>query len=106
MVEFFSQLLQRRRGIQATSIYRLAVAVASGRITWKQALSEARSLRVVAERADGDLIELDRQAQLEARSNLEFGLLLARLTVAAARAKGFEKVYVDLSLNLVEMLQR
>jgi tetratricopeptide (TPR) repeat protein len=106
MVDIFSQFLQRRRGIQGTSIYRLSVAVASGRISWKQALAEARSLRVVAELADGDLVELDRQAQFEARTNLEFGLLLARLTVAAARAKGFEKVYVDLSLNLVEMLQR
>src|SRR5690606_36363240 len=28
------------------------------------------------------------------------------LTVAAARTKGFEKVYVDLALNLVEMLER
>ncbi len=106
MVEYISQLLRRRRGVQATSIYRLAEAVANRRITWNQALSEARSPRAVADLADGDLIELDRQAHFEARTNLEFGLLIARLTVAAARAKGFEKVYVDLCLNLVEMLQR
>lgn len=106
MVDIISQFLRNRRGIQATSIYRLAMAVATGRISWHDALAEARAPRVVADLADGDLIELDRQAQFEARQNLEFGLLLARLTVAAARAKGFEKVYVDLSLNLVEMLQR
>jgi tetratricopeptide (TPR) repeat protein len=106
MVEYISQFLRRRHGIQGTSIYRLARAVATGRASWNQALAEARSLRVVAELADGDLIDLDRQAQLEARTNLDFGLLLGRLTVAAARAKGFEKVYVDLCLNLVEMLQR
>ncbi|CAN5622715.1 hypothetical protein BH23CHL2_BH23CHL2_06140 [soil metagenome] len=106
MVDIISQFLRNRRGIEATSIYRLAVVVATGRISWHDALAEARSPRVVADLADGDLIELDRQAQFEARQNLEFGLLLARLTVAAARAKGFEKVYVDLSLNLVEMLQR
>lgn len=106
MVEFISRYLQNRRGIQATSIYRLAVAVATGRMTWQAALNEARSPRVVADLADGDLIELDRRAHFEAQTNLDFGLLLARLTVAAARAKSFEKVYVDLSLNLVEMLQR
>ncbi len=106
MVEFISRYLQNRRGIQATSIYRLAVAVASGQLSWQAALDEARSQRAIADLADGDLIELDRRAHLEAESNLEFGLLLARLTVAAARAKPFEKVYVDLSLNLVEMLQR
>jgi len=106
MVEYISQLLRRRHGVQGTSIYRLAQAVATGRMSWQQALSEARSLPVVSELADGDLIDLERQAQLEARTNLDFGLLLGRLTVAAARAKGFEKVYVDLCLNLVEMLQR
>lgn len=106
MVDIISRFLRNRRGIQGTSIYRLAVAVATGRMSWRDGLAEARSPRVVADLADGDLIELDRQAQFEARTNLDFGLLLARLTVAAARAKSFEKVYVDLCLNLVEMLQR
>jgi tetratricopeptide (TPR) repeat protein len=106
MVDIISRYLQNRRGIQATSIYRLAVAVANGNLSWQAGLNEARTQRVVADLADGDLIELDRHAQFEAQRNLEFGLLLSRLTVAAARAKSFEKVYVDLSLNLVEMLQR
>ncbi|HLT17970.1 MAG TPA: hypothetical protein VKZ96_00835, partial [Thermomicrobiales bacterium] len=64
MVEYISQLLRRRHGVQGTSIYRLAQAVATGRMSWQQALSEARSLRVVSELADGDLIDLERQAQL------------------------------------------
>lgn len=106
MVEFLSRILGRRHGITGSPIYRLAVDVATGRITWEQALRHARSYRMASELADGDLIDLDRQAAFEAQRNAEFGLLLQRLTVAAARAKGFEKVYVDLSLNLVEMLER
>ena len=106
MVEIFHRFLENRRGIQGTSIYRLAVAVATGRMSWEAALNEARSRRGTADLADGDLVELDRRAQLEAQRDLDFGLLLARLTVAAARALGFERVYVDISLNLVEMLQR
>lgn len=105
MVEFFSRWLNRTRGIGSNPIYRLAVDVATGRVTWEQALAHARSHRMQAELADGDLMELDRQAEFEARSNLEFGLLISRLTVAAARAKGFEKVYVDLCLNLTKMLE-
>lgn len=106
MVEFLSRILGRRQGVTGSPIYRLAVDVATGRITWEQALRHARSYRMASELADGDLIDLDRQAAFEAQRNPDFGLLLQRLTVAAARAKGFEKVYVDLSLNLVEMLER
>ena len=106
MVHIFNRYLENRRGIKGTAIYRLAVAVATGNMPWQAALREARSPRVVGDLADGDLIQLDRQAQLEAQTNLDFGLLIARLNVAAARAKSFERAYVDLSLNLVEMLQR
>ncbi|MEZ4521064.1 MAG: tetratricopeptide repeat protein [Thermomicrobiales bacterium] len=106
MVDFISRVLRNRRGIEGTPVYRLAVAVTTGHMSWRDALAEARAPRVIADIADGDLIELDRMAQLKAQQNLDFGLILARLTVAAARAKGFEKVYVDLSLNLAEMLQR
>ena len=106
MVHIFNRYLENRRGIKGTPIYRLAVAVATGNMSWQAALNEARSPRTVGDLADGDLLLVDRQAQLEAQTNLDFGLLIARLNVAAARAKSFERTYVDLSLNLVEMLQR
>lgn len=106
MVEFFSRLLRQRRGITGSPIYRLAYDVATRRMSWEQALHTAQSYQIAAELSDGDLIELDRQAAFEAQTNLEFALLLERLTVAAARSKSFEKVYVDLALNLVEMLER
>lgn len=106
MVDIISRYLDSRRGIKGTSIYRIAVAVATGKLSWQAGLNEARSQRAVGNLADGDLALLDRQARFEAQTNLEFGLLLSRLTVAAARAKSLERSYVDLSLNLVEMLQR
>ncbi len=106
MVEIFSRMLRRHRGITGNPIYRLAVNVATGHMSWEQALAQAQSYRVAAQLSDGDLLDLDRQADFEAQTNMQFGLLLERLTVAAARTKGFEKVYVDLALNLVEMLER
>ncbi|MFW6075927.1 MAG: tetratricopeptide repeat protein, partial [Chloroflexota bacterium] len=101
-----SRILRQRRGVTGSPIYRLAVDVARNQITWDQAIRHAQSYRMASELADGDLIDLDRQAHFEAQTNPEFGLLIQRLTVAAARAKGFEKVYVDLAMNLVEMLEQ
>jgi tetratricopeptide (TPR) repeat protein len=106
MLDMFSGWLRGRQGITANPIYRLAVGVATGKLAYPQALAQAQSYPIVSRLADGDFIALDRQAEFEAEINLQFGLLLARLNVAAVRTKGFEKIYVDLSIGLSDLLQQ
>jgi tetratricopeptide (TPR) repeat protein len=105
MLEHFSRWLRRYKGIEANPVYRLAVEVATGKMTFEKALAGVQSYNVISGLADGDLIELDRQAEFEARTNFEFGLLLSQLNAAAARAKGFEKVYVDLCLRVADLFE-
>ena len=105
MLEQFSRWLRRYQGTEANPIYRLAVDVATGRMSFERALDAAESHNVNGRLADGDLIDLDQQVESEARGNLEFALTLARLNAATARAKGFEKVLVDLYLRIAELLE-
>lgn len=104
MLEQFSRWLRRYQGTEANPIYRLAVDVATGRISYERALDAAEAHSVNGRLADGDLVDLDQQVESEARSNKQFALLLARLNAATARAKGFEKVLVDLYLRIAELL--
>lgn len=105
MLEHFSRWLRRYKGVEANPVYRLAVDVATGRTTFERAMASVQSYNIIAGLADGDLIELDRQAEFETRTNFEFGLLLSQLNAAAARAKGFEKVYVDLCLRVADLFE-
>ncbi|HUG15173.1 MAG TPA: tetratricopeptide repeat protein [Thermomicrobiales bacterium] len=106
MLEQFSRWLRRYQGIEANPIFRLAADVASGRLALNEALDAAQAHHINGRLADGDLLELDAQVEFEAASSMEFALILARLNVAAARAKGFEKVLVDLSLRVADLLER
>ncbi len=105
MLDHFSRWLRRYKGIEANPVYRLAVDVATGKLTFDRALASVQSNQVISGLADGDLMELDRQAEFETKSNVEFGLLLSQLNAAAARAKGFEKVYVDLCLRVADLFE-
>ncbi|MEX2314319.1 MAG: tetratricopeptide repeat protein, partial [Thermomicrobiales bacterium] len=105
MLEQFSRWLRRYQGTEANPIYRLAVDVATGRMAFERALDAAESHNVNGRLADGDLLDLDQQVESEARNNLQFALILARLNAATARAKGFEKVLVDLYLRIAELLE-
>ncbi|HEX5163868.1 MAG TPA: tetratricopeptide repeat protein [Thermomicrobiales bacterium] len=105
MLEQFSRWLRRYQGTEANPIYRLAVDVATGRMSFERALDAAESHSVNGRLADGDLVDLDQQVESEARVNLQFALILARLNAATARAKGFEKVLVDLYLRIAELLE-
>lgn len=105
MLEHFSRWLRRYKGIEANPVYRQAVDVATGKTTFERALATVQSYHVISGLADGDLMELDRQAEFETRANFEFGLLLSQLNAAAARAKGFEKVYVDLCLRVADLFE-
>jgi tetratricopeptide (TPR) repeat protein len=106
MLEFFSRWLRRYQGVEASPIYRLAVDVATGRTSFERALDAAQSHQVIGRLADGDLVDLDQQVEYEAGANLEFALILARLNAAAARAKGFDRVLVDLCLRVADLLER
>ncbi|CAN5665836.1 hypothetical protein BH24CHL1_BH24CHL1_08070 [soil metagenome] len=105
MLDHFSRWLRRYKGIEANPVYRLAIDVATGKMTFDRALASAQSYPVISGLADGDLIELDRQAEFETKTNFEFGLMLSQLNAAAARSKGFEKVYVDLCLRVADLFE-
>jgi tetratricopeptide (TPR) repeat protein len=105
MLEQFSRWLRRYQGTEANPLYRLAVDVATGKITFERALDAAQSYQVNARLADGDLLELDQQVEFEAQHNLDFALILAKLNAAAARAKGFDKVLVDLQVRVGDLLE-
>ncbi len=96
MLEYFSRWLRRYQGVEANPLYRLAVEVATRRTSMERALESAQTFNVIGRLADGDLLELDQQVEFEARTNVDFALVLGRLNAAAARAKGFERVLVDL----------
>lgn len=104
MLELFSRWLRRYQGIEANPLYRLAADVTVGRMPLDRAIDSAQSFQVNGRIADGDLIELDHQVEFDARANPEFALNLARLNVATAQAKGFEKVLVDLRMRVADLL--
>lgn len=106
MLEYFSRWLRRYQGVEANPLYRLAAEVATGRTSMERALEAAQTFNVIGRLADGDLLELDQQVEFEARTNVEFALILGRLNAAAARAKGFERVLVDLYLRVADLLLR
>src|SRR4051794_41134644 len=106
MLDAFSRWLRRYQGVEASPIYRLAVDVATRRISFERAIDNVQSFQVNGRLADGDLLDIDQQVEYEAANNLEFALVLARLNAAVARAKGFDKAQVDLCLRVGDLLER
>jgi tetratricopeptide (TPR) repeat protein len=56
--------------------------------------------------ADGDLWELDREVARNAEDDPEHALILARLSILAARYKGFDRVLVDFNLRASDLLSK
>lgn len=96
--------LRRHQGIERNPIYRLASDVSSGRITPQRAYEEIERHSLLNRLADGDLWALDREAARAAVDDPQRALILSRLTILAARYKGFDRVLVECNLRSAEML--
>jgi hypothetical protein len=84
-MQFAHEVVERRRSIQG-------------------AINEVRHPSVLDVLADEDFRVLGDAIEQSAPNNIEFSLALARLTHAAARAKGFDRQIVDAALRLDALL--
>ena len=104
MVDQVGRWLRRRQGIERNPIYRLAVDVAEGRMTQETAYQAVERSSLLNRLADGDMWQLDREAELLAADDAERALFLIRLTILAARYKGFDRLLVDCNLRAADLL--
>ncbi len=85
VLQFAREVVERRRSMQG-------------------ALNEVRHPAVLDSLSDDDLRQLDSIIAENAQTHPEYAIILARLTHAAARAKGFDRQIVDAALRLDSLL--
>jgi len=85
-------------------LVQIAREVVGRRRSLQGAISEVRHPAVLDALADEDFRELDELVEERIDSDREFAQVLARLTHAAAHAKGFDRQTVDAALRLDTML--
>ena len=85
LMQFAQEVVERRRSIQG-------------------AINEVRHPSVLDALSDEDFRVLGEAIEEAAPVNIEFAMALARLTHAAARAKGFDRQIVDAALRLDSLL--
>lgn len=88
----------------ATVVMQFAHEVVERRRSIQGAINEVRHPSVLDVLSDEDFRILGDAIETSAPNNLEFALALARLTHAAARAKGFDRQIVDAALRLDALL--
>lgn len=104
MSSLFDRLSGRgRRGGNAVLI-QIAREVVGRKRSVQGAISEVRHPAVLDVLSDDDFKVLDRVIDERVESDREFSLVLARLTHAAAHAKGFDRQTVDAALRLDALL--
>ena len=104
MFEQLGRWLRRHQGVERNPIYQLASDVVEGRMSAEAAYQAVERSSLLNQLADGDLWELDREAMRIAVDDPEHALILSRLTILAARYKGFDRVLVDANLRAAEIL--
>jgi len=104
MVDEVGRWLRRRQGIERNPIYRLSIDVSEGRMTPEAAYQAVERSSLLNRLADGEMWQLDREAELLAADDSERALLLIRLTILAARYKGFDRLLVDCNLRAADLL--
>lgn len=104
MVDQVGRWLRRRQGIERNPIYRLAADVGEGRMAPEAAYRAVERSSLLNRLADGDMWQLDREAELLAADDSERALVLIRLTILAARYKGFDRLLVDCNLRAADLL--
>ena len=100
VVNLMARLGGRGRHHGANAIVHLAREVVGRRRTIQNATQEARNAVILDSLADEDFRALDTTISERTVSDREFAQTLARLTYAAARAKGFDRCVVDAALRL------
>ncbi len=86
------------------AIFQIAREVVERRRSMQGALNEIRHPAVLDDLSDADFAMLDEAIAESASDYREYALVLARLTHAAARAKGFDRQIVDAALRLDSFL--
>lgn len=104
MSGFMARLGGRSRNTGANALIQIAREVVGRRRSVQGALGEIRHPAVLDALADEDFRSLDKTIGERAASDREFAVVLARLTHAAARAKGFDRQVVDAALRLDVLL--
>ncbi|HEX3722423.1 MAG TPA: tetratricopeptide repeat protein [Nitrolancea sp.] len=104
MVDEVGRWLRRRQGIERNPVYRLSIDVAEGRMTPEAAYQAVERSSLLNRLADGEMWQLDREAELLAADDPQRALLLIRLTILAARYKGFDRLLVDCNLRAADHL--
>ncbi len=104
MVDQVGRWLRRRQGIERNPIYRLAMDVSEGRMSPDAAYRSVERSSLLNRLADGDMWQLDREAELISADDSERALFLIRLTILAARYKGFDRLLVDCNLRAADLL--
>ena len=66
MLDAFSRWLRRYQGVEASPIYRLAVDVATRRISFERAIDNVQSFQVNGRLARNCLLDIDQQVEYEA----------------------------------------
>lgn len=89
-----------------TAIIQIAREVVERRRSVQGALNEVRHPAVLDSLADEDFRVLDEEIADSAADYREYAIVLARLTHAAARAKGFDRQIVDAALRLDSLLPK
>ena len=100
VVNLMARLGGRGRHNGANAIVHLAREVVGRRRTIQNATQEVRNAVILDSLADEDFRALDTTIAERTTSDREFAQTLARLTYAAARAKGFDRCVVDAALRL------
>ena len=100
VVNLMARLGGRGRHHGANAIVHLAREVVGRRRTIQNATQEVRNAVILDSLADEDFRALDTTIAERTVSDREFAQTLARLTYAAARAKGFDRCVVDAALRL------
>jgi tetratricopeptide (TPR) repeat protein len=88
------------------AIIQIAREVVERRRSVQGALNEVRHPAVLDSLADEDFRILDEEIAESAAEYREYAIVLARLTHAAARAKGFDRQIVDAALRLDSLLPK
>jgi tetratricopeptide (TPR) repeat protein len=94
----------RRRESAGDTVLLIAREVTDRQRSVQGGLAEIRDPRVLDRLTDEDFEGLDLVIEEQADEDREYAIVLARLTYAAARAKGFEDQIVDAALRLDTLL--
>jgi tetratricopeptide (TPR) repeat protein len=95
-----------RQDANSGAIIQIAREVVERRRSVQGALNEVRHPAVLDSLADEDFRILDEEIADSAAEYREYAIVLARLTHAAARAKGFDRQIVDAALRLDNLLPK